>query len=104
MKKYVAHGMSMLHWMMEYESDVEDPTRATGEGRAPQDKLALWNDAMHKSNELDSKVLEQSNRITAVHDADAMCQFCPPKIDPRKPEPKKVPAPATGELDAEPHP
>jgi hypothetical protein len=81
----------MLAWMMEYDSDIP-------EGQ-PIDQ---WNDAMQRSNELDSKVLEQSNRITAVHPADQRCHFCPPEIKPKKPKVPEVTPPTPPKEPLEP--
>ncbi len=89
--KYIAHGMSMLAWMIEFDSDLDHAKDAVG----------VWNEAASASQEqTDSRVMEQSNRITTVHPEGVRCQLCPAK-PPIQPEPKPE---ATGVLDAEPHP
>lgn len=79
-KPYIAHGLSMLAWSMDFESEVG------------ANDLAIWNDAMKQSQENDSRIVEQSNRIQMVHPANIRCQFCPPKLEEQK-APLKVEPP-----------
>lgn len=80
--KYTVHGMSLLGWMMEFESESED-------------KLTVWNEAASASSEAESRVMEQTNRVLATHPADMRCAMCPAETGARKPKPPAPPADAS---------
>jgi hypothetical protein len=82
--------MSITGWMLEFESESED-------------KTTIWNDGGQalddKANE--SRIVEQTTRLMAVHPADQRCGLCPvPTSDPQEPGPD----PNEGKGDEEPQP
>lgn len=78
--KYTVHGMSMLGWLMEFESESKD-------------QATVWNEAASASSEEESRVMEQTNRVVAVHPVEMRCAMCPADVKPKMPKP---PAPADG--------
>jgi hypothetical protein len=73
--KYTVHGMSVLSWMMDFETE------------APTDR-DVWNEAAEQSSQVESQVMEQSNRILAVHPSELRCGLCPQDVQARRPKPK----------------
>ncbi len=64
----IAHGATFVGWMLEYES-IADPKK----------QVDIWNEAVDRSQQTETKVLETTYRLLSVHPDDARdkCPMCP---------------------------
>lgn len=66
--KIIAHGITNIGWMVEFDSHETDAKK-------------LWNHAAEALEGEPSQVMEQVNRILAVHNGDQRCSMCPPLVE-----------------------
>ncbi len=73
----IAHGVTFVGWMLEYESIAP-----------PGDKTEIWNEAVDRSQQSETRVVETTYRLLRVHADDEPCPICPPTGTPGEGLPK----------------
>ncbi len=84
----IAHGVTYVGWMLEYEAIAPEG-----------DKAEIWNEAVDRSQRTETRIMETTYRLLTVHPDGEKCPMCPgplPETKLEKPAPVPEPDPTRG--------